>query len=152
MAEGSMRLDVNISLRPKGETNLRPKVEIKNVNSFKSVQQAVDFETIRQAKAYDEGENVRQETRMWDEKGELWATHHIGGTATLCPSCATDGNLIMHIGALSELVTKLMRIKEGESDYRYFPEPDIPPMDLPSSIVAEWSKNMVELPAAKRER
>ena len=70
MAEGSMRLDVNISLRPKGEKELRPKVEVKNVNSFKSVQQAVDFECLRQSKAYDEGEVVRQETRMWDEKGE----------------------------------------------------------------------------------
>lgn len=71
MAEGSMRLDINVSLRPLGETELRPKVEVKNVNSFKSVQQAVDYEVIRQAKLYDAGEPVRQETRMWDEKGKF---------------------------------------------------------------------------------
>ena len=69
MAEGSLRLDINVSIRPKGEAALRPKVEVKNVNSFKAVQQAVDFEVLRQARAYDAGESVRQETRMWDEKG-----------------------------------------------------------------------------------
>lgn len=74
MAEGSMRLDINVSIRPKGESALRPKVEVKNVNSFKAVQQAVDFEVLRQAKAYDAGESVRQETRMWDEKGACVVT------------------------------------------------------------------------------
>jgi len=119
MAEGSLRLDVNVSIRPKGEGGLRSKVEVKNVNSFKSVQQAVDFEVLRQAKAYDAGEPVRQETRMWDEK---------------------------------ELATKLMRVKEGESDYRYFPEPDVPPLTLPPALVATWKSELQELPAAKRAR
>ena len=119
MAEGSLRLDVNVSIRPKGEGGLRSKVEVKNVNSFKSVQQAVDFEVVRQAKAYDAGEPVRQETRMWDEK---------------------------------ELATKLMRVKEGESDYRYFPEPDVPPLTLPPALVATWKSELQELPAAKRAR
>lgn len=119
MAEGSMRLDINVSIRPRGEEGLRPKVEVKNVNSFKSVQQAVDFEVVRQARAYDAGEAVRQETRMWDEK---------------------------------ELASKLMRVKEGESDYRYFPEPDVPPLALASSVVQAWRATLQELPAAKRAR
>ncbi|CAM9361913.1 unnamed protein product, partial [Phaeothamnion confervicola] len=109
MAEGSLRLDVNVSLRPRGSDELRTKarqgeiakpprgVELKNLNSFKSVQEAVDFETVRQARAYDAAETVRQETRLWDER---------------------------------ERMTRIMRVKEGESDYRYFPEPDIPPLLL----------------------
>ena len=92
---------------------------MKNVNSFKSVQQAVDYEVLRQAKAYDAGEAVRQETRMWDEK---------------------------------ELMTKLMRVKEGESDYRYFPEPDVPPLVLPDDQIKTWASEIIELPAAKRQR
>ena len=119
MAEGSLRLDVNISIRPRGEQGLRAKVEVKNVNSFKSVQQAVDFEVLRQARAYDQGEVVRQETRMWDEK---------------------------------DLATKLMRVKEGESDYRYFPEPDVPPLVLAPAQVEAWRSELQELPAAKRAR
>ena len=119
MAEGSLRLDINISIRKIGEDRLRNKVEVKNVNSFKAVSQAVDYEIIRQYEAYESQELIRQETRMWDEK---------------------------------EGKTKLMRVKEGESDYRYFPEPDIPPLELKEETVNLWQSELIELPSQKRER
>jgi len=129
MAAGSLRLDVNVSIRPKGTDELRTKVEVKNVNSFRAVQQAVDYETVRQAELYDsmEGEasqssideGIRQETRTWDEKTQS---------------------------------TKVMRVKEGEADYRYFPEPDIPPLSIDQHTIQQWRNELPELPASKRER
>eukprot|EP00611_Tribonema_gayanum_P022093 TRINITY_DN4372_c0_g2_i1.p1 TRINITY_DN4372_c0_g2~~TRINITY_DN4372_c0_g2_i1.p1 ORF type:complete len:596 (-),score=179.83 TRINITY_DN4372_c0_g2_i1:288-1940(-) len=119
MAEGSLRLDVNVSLRPKGSSELRTKVELKNLNSFRAVQESTDYEIIRQGKCYETGETIRQETRLWDEK---------------------------------EKVTKIMRVKEGESDYRYFPEPDIPPLRLPRAVIDGWRAELCELPAEKRAR
>mmetsp|Transcript_6984 Transcript_6984/g.9234 ORF Transcript_6984/g.9234 Transcript_6984/m.9234 type:complete len:554 (+) Transcript_6984:56-1717(+) len=119
MAEGSLRLDINVSIRPKGSDELRTKVELKNLNSFKAVQQSIDYEIVRQFNAYEAGETIRQETRLWDEK---------------------------------ELVSKIMRVKEGESDYRYFPEPDIPPINLSEETIEQWRSDLCELPAAKRHR
>lgn len=119
MAEGSMRLDVNVSLRPKGDDGLNTKVELKNLNSFRAVQESVDFEIVRQAKCYESGEQIRQETRLWDEKKKA---------------------------------TQIMRVKEGESDYRYFPEPDIPVLTLPSDLLEGWRSELCELPAEKRAR
>uniref|UniRef100_A0A0G4HLB9 Glutamyl-tRNA(Gln) amidotransferase subunit B, mitochondrial n=1 Tax=Chromera velia CCMP2878 TaxID=1169474 RepID=A0A0G4HLB9_9ALVE len=123
MAEGSMRCDVNVSVRPRGRSELRTKVEVKNLNSFRAVQQAIDFETIRQARIYEgegeEGEVVRQETRLWDEKA---------------------------------VMTKLLRVKEGEADYRYFPEPDIPPLHIEGSTLEEWKDALPELPYEKRRK
>jgi aspartyl-tRNA(Asn)/glutamyl-tRNA(Gln) amidotransferase subunit B len=119
MAEGSLRLDVNVSLRPHGSETLNTKVELKNLNSFKAVQDSVDFEIVRQAACYDAAEAIRQETRLWDER---------------------------------EKSTKVMRVKEGESDYRYFPEPDIPPLLLAPELIENWRSELCELPAAKRAR
>eukprot|EP00612_Vaucheria_litorea_P000981 CAMPEP_0171460906 /NCGR_PEP_ID=MMETSP0945-20130129/5585_1 /TAXON_ID=109269 /ORGANISM="Vaucheria litorea, Strain CCMP2940" /LENGTH=506 /DNA_ID=CAMNT_0011987183 /DNA_START=133 /DNA_END=1653 /DNA_ORIENTATION=+ len=119
MAEGSMRLDVNVSIREKGSNELRNKVELKNLNSFRAVQESTDHEIIRQAKLYEEGQRVRQETRLWDDKAK---------------------------------VSKIMRVKEGESDYRYFPEPDIPAMKLPKEVVKKWKSELSELPSEKRSR
>ncbi|CBN78448.1 glutamyl-tRNA(Gln) amidotransferase, B subunit [Ectocarpus siliculosus] len=119
MAEGSMRLDVNVSLRPKGEKCLNTKVELKNLNSFRAVQESVDFEIVRQSRCYETDEVIRQETRLWDEKKKA---------------------------------TQIMRVKEGEADYRYFPEPDIPPLALPAELLQRWRSELCELPAGKRER
>eukprot|EP00903_Cladosiphon_okamuranus_P020074 g18440.t1 len=119
MAEGSMRLDVNVSLRPKGETGLNTKVELKNLNSFRAVQESVDFEIVRQAKCHEADEVIRQETRLWDEKKKA---------------------------------TQIMRVKEGEADYRYFPEPDIPALELPAELLQKWRSELCELPSSKRER
>ncbi|CAB1102915.1 unnamed protein product [Ectocarpus sp. CCAP 1310/34] len=116
MAEGSMRLDVNVSLRPKGETRLNNKVELKNLNSFRAVQEAVDFEIVRQSRCYETDEIIRQETRLWDEKKKA---------------------------------TQIMRVKEGEADYRYFPEPDIPPLALPAELRQRWRSELCELPGIR---
>lgn len=119
MQDGSLRCDVNISIRPRGTTNFGTKVELKNLNSFASVQKSIDFEIERQANILDDGDAVQMETRTWDEKANE---------------------------------TKTMRVKEGASDYRYFPEPDIPPLQIARETLEKWRKDMPELPSQKRER
>jgi aspartyl-tRNA(Asn)/glutamyl-tRNA(Gln) amidotransferase subunit B len=119
MQDGSLRCDVNISIRAKGESELGTKVELKNLNSFGSVQKSIEFEIERQANLLDKDGHVIQETRTWDEK---------------------------------ENVTKSMRVKEGAADYRYFPEPDLPPLQLSQEVLGAWRKELPELPAEKRLR
>lgn len=119
MQDGSMRFDVNVSIRPKDAEQFGTKVELKNLNSFTAVQKSVDFEIERQAALLDAGERVVQETRTWDEK---------------------------------QLETRTMRVKEGSADYRYFPEPDIPPLHIDNRQLQEWERDIPELPIAKRER
>lgn len=119
MQDGSLRLDVNVSIRPKGVSELGTKVELKNLNSFSAVQRSIEFEIERQAALRDSEHGVVQETRLWDEK---------------------------------ENVTKLMRVKEEAADYRYFPEPDLPPLVLDDTTLATWRDLLPELPSRKRER
>ncbi|MCS6781746.1 MAG: Asp-tRNA(Asn)/Glu-tRNA(Gln) amidotransferase subunit GatB [Gloeomargarita sp. SKYBB_i_bin120] len=119
MQEGSLRCDVNISVRPVGETRFGTKVEIKNLNSFNALQRAIDYEAKRQIAALEKGEPIIQETRLWDEAGQR---------------------------------TVSMRSKEGASDYRYFPEPDLPPIQLTPEQIERWRQELPELPAAKRHR
>ena len=103
MEEGSLRCDANISLRPRGQSALGVKVEIKNLNSFRNVQHALEYEERRQARALDAGERLVQETRLWNP----------------------DTNR-----------TVSMRTKEFAHDYRYFPEPDLPPLSVGDDWVA----------------
>ncbi|MEN9206820.1 MAG: Asp-tRNA(Asn)/Glu-tRNA(Gln) amidotransferase subunit GatB [Gloeomargarita sp. GMQP_bins_120] len=119
MQEGSLRCDVNISVRPVGESRFGTKVEIKNLNSFSALQRAIDYEAKRQMAALEKGEPIIQETRLWDEAGQR---------------------------------TVSMRSKEGASDYRYFPEPDLPPIQLTPGQIERWRQELPELPAAKRHR
>ncbi|MFL0742475.1 MAG: Asp-tRNA(Asn)/Glu-tRNA(Gln) amidotransferase subunit GatB, partial [Prochlorococcus sp.] len=119
MQEGSLRCDVNISVRQGPDAPFGTKVEIKNMNSFSAIQKACDHEIKRQIKAYEAGEPVVQETRLWDEGKQL---------------------------------TKSMRSKEGSSDYRYFPDPDLGPIEVSASIREGWRAQLPELPAAKRHR
>ena len=119
MEEGSLRCDANISLRPAGRGDLGTKVEIKNLNSFRNVQRALEFEARRQAAALDGGERIVQETRLWDAD----------------------------VGT-----TRSMRTKEFAHDYRYFPEPDLVPLRLDSTWVAEVRAALPELPRARRQR
>src|SRR5512134_692896 len=119
MEEGSLRCDANISTRRAGEDVLGVKVEIKNLNSIRSLERALRFEEDRQRAALDAGEALVQETRHWDEDG--------GATSTL-------------------------RSKEEAFDYRYFPEPDLPPLEPDPAWVEEIRSNLPELPAAKRAR
>ncbi|MFN9569785.1 MAG: Asp-tRNA(Asn)/Glu-tRNA(Gln) amidotransferase subunit GatB [Cyanobacteriota bacterium] len=119
MQEGSLRCDVNISVRQGPEAPFGVKVEIKNMNSFSAIQKACDYEIQRQIKAIESGEKIHQETRLWDESKQL---------------------------------TKTMRSKEGSSDYRYFPEPDLGPIEVSQKQQEAWRLELPELPAAKRHR
>jgi aspartyl-tRNA(Asn)/glutamyl-tRNA(Gln) amidotransferase subunit B len=119
MEEGSLRCDANISLRPVGQGEYGTKVEIKNMNSFRNVRDALEYEARRQARALEAGERIVQETRLWDP---------------------------------DRAVTVSMRSKEFAHDYRYFPEPDLPPLDLRPDWVGEVGARLPELPAARRAR
>ncbi|MEL7083688.1 MAG: Asp-tRNA(Asn)/Glu-tRNA(Gln) amidotransferase subunit GatB [Cyanobacteria bacterium J06597_1] len=118
MQEGSLRCDVNISVREVGTEAFGTKVEIKNMNSFSAIQKAIEYEFKRQVKAIETGEEIVQETRLWNETTQR---------------------------------TTSMRKKEGSSDYRYFPEPDLLPIRVSDAQLDAWSK-LPELPAAKRDR
>jgi aspartyl-tRNA(Asn)/glutamyl-tRNA(Gln) amidotransferase subunit B len=110
---------VNISVRRGPDAPFGTKVEIKNMNSFSAIQKACEYEIQRQIKAYEAGEPVVQETRLWDEGKQL---------------------------------TKSMRGKEGASDYRYFPDPDLGPIEVNAELREGWRAELPELPAAKRHR
>jgi aspartyl-tRNA(Asn)/glutamyl-tRNA(Gln) amidotransferase subunit B len=119
MEEGSFRCDANISIRPLDSKEFLPKVEVKNMNSFKAVYQAMQYESSRQKEVLEEGGKLVQETRGWiDEKG----------------------------------ITVLQRTKEYADDYRYFPEPDLPPLVLDRAKIEEIKARLPELPEARRDR
>ena len=119
MEAGSMRIEGNISLRPVGSDALGTKVEVKNLNSFRSLERAMAFEAARHEAALDRGEALVQETRGWDEEAGR---------------------------------TIVQRSKEEANDYRYFPEPDLPPLRPSEAWVAELRSGLPELPAARRAR
>jgi aspartyl-tRNA(Asn)/glutamyl-tRNA(Gln) amidotransferase subunit B len=119
MEEGQMRVEANVSLRPVGTTTLGTRVEVKNMNSFRSVERAIAFEIGRQTVALDAGERLTQETRGWDDnRGETYT----------------------------------MRLKEESEDYRYFPEPDLPPLRTDAGLLESIRAGMPELPQARRAR
>ncbi len=119
MQEGSFRCDANVSVRPRGEQKLGTRTEIKNVNSFRFVEKAIDYEIERQIDVLESGGTVVQETRLYD----------------------SDKN-----------VTRSMRSKEEANDYRYFPDPDLPPLVIDDAFIRETEKTLPELPDAKRAR
>jgi aspartyl-tRNA(Asn)/glutamyl-tRNA(Gln) amidotransferase subunit B len=119
MEEGSFRCDANISLRPRGSNELGAKVEVKNMNSFRSVQRALEFEVGRQTGQLERGERIAQETRGWIE---------------------------------DRSITVLQRSKEFAHDYRYFPEPDLPPIFIEREWIAQLKASLPELPDARRDR
>jgi aspartyl-tRNA(Asn)/glutamyl-tRNA(Gln) amidotransferase subunit B len=119
LEEGSFRCDANVSIRPRGQEKLGTRTELKNINSFRFVQRAIDVEVARQAAILDAGGRIIQETRSFDPE--------TGKTATL-------------------------RSKEEAHDYRYFPDPDLPPLVLDAALVAEEKSRMPALPVALRER
>ncbi len=119
MQEGSLRADVNVSVRPKGSAELGTRCEIKNMNSMRFIQAAIEFEAKRQIAILEDGGKVDQETRLYDpNKGE----------------------------------TRSMRSKEEAHDYRYFPDPDLLPLELEQGWVDEIGKGLPELPDAKKAR
>lgn len=119
MEDGSFRCDANISLRPVGSSEFFTKVEVKNMNSFKAVYRALEYEAQRQNQVLESGDRLTQETRGWvEEKG----------------------------------ITVSQRSKEYAHDYRYFPEPDLPPLTFSRKWVEELQRQLPELPDARRER
>ncbi len=119
MEEGSFRCDANISIRPRGAEELGSKVEVKNMNSFRSVYSALVYETDRQTRLALEGQHITQETRGWMDDRQ---------------------------------VTVSQRTKEYASDYRYFPEPDLPPLEIDPEWVDDIRSRLPELPAARKAR
>ncbi|MCK8611487.1 Asp-tRNA(Asn)/Glu-tRNA(Gln) amidotransferase subunit GatB [Apilactobacillus nanyangensis] len=119
MEEGSMRVDVNVSIRPYGQKEFGTKVELKNLNSFNYVRKGLAYEEKRQQRVIMAGGEIQQETRRFDE---------------------TTGK------------TVLMRVKEGADDYRYFPEPDLPALDITDAWINEINDSMPEMPASRRQR
>jgi len=132
MEKGEMRCEANVSVQeegkweykdnlilPIGDHKLNPKVEVKNINSFRSLEKAIKFEIERQTKALEDGEKILAETRGWDD---------------------------------SKNVTKSQRVKETAADYRYFPEPDIPPLNISDDMIADIEAEMGEMPKEKTAR
>lgn len=119
LEEGSMRCDANISIMPKGSKEFGTRAEIKNVNSFAALQRAIEYEIERQIEIVEEGGQVVQETRLWDDNARE---------------------------------TRSMRGKEDAHDYRYFPEPDLMPLEISREWVERIKSEMPELPSQKRAR
>ena len=119
MEEGNLRADINVSLRPVGSEKLGTRTEMKNINSFKALEDAINYEIERQAEILDDGGKIVQETRTWNpERG----------------------------------ITQSMRSKEDAHDYRYMPEPDLPPIVTTDAEIDAFRKSLPELPDARRER
>jgi aspartyl-tRNA(Asn)/glutamyl-tRNA(Gln) amidotransferase subunit B len=119
MQEGSFRCDINVSVRPKGQKEFGTRCEIKNLNSFRFIEEAVHVEVRRQIELIEDGGKVVQATRLYDpDKKE----------------------------------TRQMRSKEDAQDYRYFPDPDLPPLTISEQWIADVQADMPELPAVMRER
>ncbi|TMD26225.1 MAG: Asp-tRNA(Asn)/Glu-tRNA(Gln) amidotransferase subunit GatB [Chloroflexi bacterium] len=119
MERGQMRVEANVSIRPRGEQRLGIRVEVKNMNSFRSVERAIGFEIERQAELRDAGGAMVQETRGWsDDRGSTYP----------------------------------MRTKEDSEDYRYFPEPDLPPLSVDRAWIERLKARLPELPSARRGR
>jgi aspartyl-tRNA(Asn)/glutamyl-tRNA(Gln) amidotransferase subunit B len=119
LQEGSFRCDANVSVRPRGSTVLGTRTEIKNVNSFRFVEKAIEYEIERQIRELENGGRIVQETRLYDE------TRH---------------------------QTRPMRDKESAHDYRYFPDPDLPPLQVTEADIATWRRALPELPAVRAAR
>ncbi|MDR1946492.1 MAG: Asp-tRNA(Asn)/Glu-tRNA(Gln) amidotransferase subunit GatB [Desulfovibrio sp.] len=119
MEEGSLRCDANVSLRPAGASGLGTRTETKNLNSFRNIQRAVDYEIARQRACLEDGEAIVQETRLFDADAQE---------------------------------TRAMRSKEDAHDYRYFPNPDLPPILVDPARVEEWRRDMPELPGPRAAR
>ncbi len=119
MEKGNLRCEANVSVRKIGQEAFNNKVELKNLNSVRFMQKAIEFEIERQIAAHESGEGVSQETRLWDEQKNE---------------------------------TRVMRSKEDAHDYRYFPEPDLPPLKITSAFIDGVKSEMPELPDVMRDR
>ena len=119
MEKGSLRCDANVSVRPRGREKFGTRTELKNMNSFRNVEKAIDFEIYRQIELIESGGEVVQQTRLWDT---------------------------------SKMETRIMRSKEEAHDYRYFPEPDLPPIIVTNELLDEIKEELPELAHIRQER
>ena len=119
MEEGSLRCDANVSIRPVGQQEYGTRTELKNINSFRFVQQAIDYEVARHIDVIESGEKIVQETRLWDTEAK---------------------------------VTRSMRSKEDAHDYRYFPDPDLPDLNIDEALIQRIRSELGELPVARLGR
>jgi aspartyl-tRNA(Asn)/glutamyl-tRNA(Gln) amidotransferase subunit B len=119
MEKGNFRCDANVSVRPKGQKEFGTRTELKNMNSFRHVEVALEYEIKRQTSLLEDGEQVVQETRLWN---------------------------------VDEGITASMRGKEEAHDYRYFPDPDLVPVNIDESWIGQIRQSLPELPSEKRER
>ncbi|MCH5190725.1 MAG: Asp-tRNA(Asn)/Glu-tRNA(Gln) amidotransferase subunit GatB [Oscillospiraceae bacterium] len=119
MQEGSLRADINLSVRKKGEEKFGVRTEMKNMNSFKAIGRAIEYEAQRQIELLEDGGTVVQETRRWDD---------------------------------SKGISTAMRSKEDAQDYKYFPEPDLPPIEISDEYIEGVKNNLPELPEEKKQR
>jgi len=119
MEEGSLRCDANVSIRPRGQQEFGTRTELKNMNSFRNVERALEYEIERQIRLVEEGKQVVQETLLWDA---------------------------------NKLETRQMRTKEEAHDYRYFPEPDLPPVIVTESMLEEIREELPEMPDVRKDR
>lgn len=119
MEEGSLRCDANVSVRPRGQKEFGTRTELKNMNSFRNVERAIQYEIERQIDLIEEGGTVIQQTLLWDA---------------------------------NKMETRLMRSKEEAHDYRYFPEPDIPPVIVNETMLEEISEELPEMPDVRKKR
>jgi len=119
MEKGNLRCEANVSVRHVGDEKLGTKVELKNLNSVRFMQRAIEFEVARHIKVLESGGRLTQETRLWDDRA---------------------------------LETRVMRSKEEAHDYRYFPEPDLPPLIVSEQLVEEVQRDLPELPESRRKR
>ena len=119
MQEGSFRCDANVSVRPRGSEKLGTRCEIKNLNSFRFLEKAIDYEARRQIEILEDGGAIRQETRLYDANKDE---------------------------------TRTMRSKEDANDYRYFPDPDLLPLEIPQTWIDQVKATLPELPEARRNR
>lgn len=142
MQEGNLRFEASVSVRPRGETKLYKRVEIKNLNSYAAVRGAVRYEQARQCALVAAGHAVAQETRLWDD-GEK-ESHYREPVA--------ESAVRALLPADWKGRTSLMRSKENAPDYRYFPEPDLPPIPVSPGLVEKLRKELPELPGARAKR
>ena len=119
MEKGNLRCEANVSVRRVGDDKFGTKVELKNLNSVRFMQRAIEFEVARHIKTIEAGGRINQETRLWDDKA---------------------------------LETRVMRSKEEAHDYRYFPEPDLPPLEVTQEFINRVRSEMPELPEGRRKR
>ncbi len=119
MEEGSLRCDANVSVRPIGQKEFGTRTELKNMNSFRNVERAIQYEIDRQIELIEEGGKVVQQTLLWDA---------------------------------NKMETRLMRTKEEAHDYRYFPEPDIPPVVVNDSLLEDIKQELPEMPDVRKSR